>query len=180
MSSPAKVTIAERVRMNAIAGILFVLVGDALILYAIFSDGSGSFAATITGVCGAAAVVFGMYYMLIYMNKRLTVSEEGVDYCNWMGRKTHYNWDQVICEHRAGRNAKFFFDLNGHKVSFYGYAVNALKMHEYLVENERYDNDTMRQERQAREEEAERERMMQRKAQADASDWDDDDDEDWD
>lgn len=179
MTSPSKVTITERVRMNAIAGIVFVLVGDALILFSFFSDNSGSMATTITGVCGAAAILFGMYYMLCYMNKRLTVSQDGVDYSNWMGRKVHYSWDQVICEHRPGRNAKFFFNLNGHKVSFYGYAVNASKMHEYLVENERYDNDTLRAERQAREEEAERERQMQRKAQADDSDWDDDD-EGWD
>ncbi len=180
MVSPAKVTITERVRMNAIAGIIFVIIGDALILYSFLSDGAGNMAATITGVCGAAAIFFGMYYMLCYMNKRLTVSQDGVVYSNWMGRHTHYSWDQVICEHRPGRNAKFLFNLNGHKVSFYGYSVNALKMHEYLVENERYDNDTLRAERQAREEEAERERQMQRKAQADASDWDDDDDEGWD
>lgn len=179
MASPAKVTITERVRMNAIAGILFVLAGDAIILYAFFSDNSGTIGATITGVCGAAAVVFGMYYMLCYINKRLTVSNDGVDYSNWMGRTTHYSWDQVICEHKPGRNAKFIFNLNGRKVSFYGYAVNAMKMHEYLVENERYDNDTMRAARKAKEEEAERVRQMQRKAQADASDWDDDDDESW-
>ena len=175
--SPAsnKVTITEQVRMNAIAGMLFVLAGDAIILYAFFNDKSGSVGSAITGICGVIAVALGLYYMCCFINKRLTVSKDGVDYRNWMGRSAHFAWDDVVIEHHAGRNAKFIFHLAGKKVSFYGYAINALAMHEYLVENKRYDNDTMREEYNAREEEAERVRQMQRKAQADASDWDDDD-----
>ena len=173
-----KVTIAERVRMNAIAGILFVLAGDAIILYAIFNDKSGTMGATLTGLYCVIAVCFGLYYMACFINKRLTVSDEGVKYVNWIGKTTDYEWKDVVVEHLAGRNAKFIFHLAGKKVSFYGYSINALALHEYLMENDRYDNDTKRREAEAREAEEERVRQMQRKAQADDSDWDDDDD--WD
>ncbi len=174
-----KVTVTERVRMNAIAGMLFVFVGDAIILFAFFNDNSGTIGATITGSCGVAAVAFGLYYMACFLNKKITVSSAGVDYSNWMGRSTHYEWKDVVVEHHMGRNAKFIFHLAGKKVSFFGYATNALALHEYLLENNRYDNDTMRRQREAEQAEAERARQLQRKAQADDSDWDDDD-EGWD
>lgn len=174
MAAPSKVTITEHVRMNAIAGVLFVFAGDAIILYAFFNDKSGTLGATITGLFGVAAIVYGLYYMCCFINKRLTVSEAGVDYRNWMGKSTHYDWENVVVEHRTGRNARFFFHLAGKKVGFYGYATGALTMHEYLVEHERYTRDTMEAEYRAREAEEERVRQMQRKAQSDASDWDDD------
>jgi hypothetical protein len=176
---PTKVTCTERVRMNAIAGFLFVAAGDGIILYAFFSDNSGTFGSLITGICGAAAVFLGLYYMCCFMNKKITVTQDGVDYSNWIGKTKHYTWTQVEVAHRVGRNAKFVFRLDGKNVSFYGYAINALALHEFLLNNNKYDNDTMREEEKAAEQEAERIRMMQRKAQADASDWEDDD-EGWD
>ena len=172
--SAKRANMNERAMMNAIAGFLFVLAGDGIILYAFFSDRSGTIGASLTGFCGVIAVFLGIYYMCCYINKRIAVSDDGVDYTNWMGRKTHYEWNQVVAEHRPGRNAKFFFYLDGKKVSFYGYAPGALSVHNYLVEHERYSADTMRQEEQAKELEAERVRQMQRRAQSDASDWDDD------
>ena len=179
-TAPQKVTCTERVRMNAIAGFLFVAIGDAILLFAILGNTAGTIGAVITGVCGAAAVFFGLFYMCCYMNKRITVSEDGVDYTNWMGRKSHYGWNKVIATHRPGRNARFYFLLNGRKASFYGYSVNALALHEFLLNHEKYDNDTLRAEREALKAEEERARQMKREAQSDASDWDDDDDEDWD
>ena len=178
-AAPTKVTCSERVRMNAFAGFLFVAAGDGIILYAFFNDNSGTIGAIITGICGAIAVFLGLYYMCCYMNKKITVSLDGVEYSNWMGKTSSYEWSLVRASHRVGRNAKFFFELAGKKVSFYGYAVNALALHEFLLSQGKYDTDTMRAEEKASEQEAERVRMMQRKAQADASDWDDDD-EGWD
>lgn len=171
------VTCAERVRMNALAGILFVVGGDGIILLAMFSDTSGTLGQTLTGVCGVAAVFIGFYYMLCYLNKAIRVSSEGVLYSNWMGRKSRYDWDQVSVSHHPGRNAYFIFDLNGKKVKFYGYTQNAEALHEYLMEHERYDGDTMRAQRKAAEEREELIRRMQQRSRANGADNDDWDEE---
>lgn len=169
------VTCAEKVRMNALAGILFVLGGDGIIAVALLTERSGVLGTLITGLFGVAAVFIGLYYMLCYINKKIAVSDDGVVYMDWMGKKHSYAWSEVQVSHHPGRNAYFIFDLNGHRVKFYGYSSNALAMHEYLMANGRYDDDTVNAERKARDEEMKRVKLMQKNARTDASDWDDND-----
>ena len=164
--APRSVACAERVRMNAIAALLFIIGGDGILLVAVMSDRSGTIGATITGAFGILAILIGFYYMLCYLNKAIVVSDKGVLYRNWMGKKAMYPWEQVSVSHHAGRNAYFTFNLNGKKVTFYGYARNALDLHEYLLANERYDADTMRQELEAIEKREQMIRDMQKKAQS--------------
>lgn len=167
------VTCTERVRMNALAGLLFIAGGDAIILVAVMS-GYGGTGFILMGLMGIAAMLLGFYYMLCFLNKRITLSEDGVTYCNWMGKRIHYDWDEVSVSHHPGRNAYFVFILAGKKVTFYGYARNALAMHEYLYANGRYDNDTMREERRAEAEEAEMLRLIELQEQAEEAIWDED------
>lgn len=163
---PKSVACAERVRMNAIAALLFIIGGDGILLVAVMSDRSGTIGATITGIFGILAILIGFYYMLCFLNKAIVVSDKGVLYRNWTGKKLMLPWEKVSVSHHAGRNAYFTFDLDGKKVTFYGYAKNALALHEYLLANERYDNDTMRQELEAIEKREQMIREMQKKAQS--------------
>lgn len=165
--------------MNAFAGLLFILAGDGIIVVAVMSGRAGTLGATVTALCGIAAMLIGFYYMLCFLNKSITVSDEGVTYTNWMGRKSRYSWDQVSVSHHPGRNAYFTFDLAGKKVTFYGYAQNAQALYDYLHDNARFDDDTMREARKAAQREAERIREMQQRAR-EAGAQTDDDDEDWD
>lgn len=168
------VTCSERARMNAIAGVLFMIGGDGIILVAVMRDAEMSFGSILTAMFGIFAVMLGIYYLFVFMNKRITLSEDGVTYVNWLGKRIHYDWDQVTVSHHPGKNAYFSFDLGGKKVTFYGYAKNALAMHEYLLSHGHYDADTMRAEEEAREQREEQIRLLQQKARKD------DDDEDWD
>lgn len=169
------VTCTERVRMNMLAGLLFMVAGYGIVAVAFLSDRSGTIGATITTICGFAGVIFGFYYLLCYFNKSITVSDNGVVYVNWMSRRKNCTWDQVNVSYHLGRNAYFTFELDGKKVTFYGYARNAQELYDYLLEHERFDDDTMRTIRNAQEKEAERIREMQKRArEAAANDGDDD------
>lgn len=165
--SPKSVTCAERVRMNAIAALLFIVGGDGIILVSVLNKSPDAFGSVLSGVCGIAAMLIGFYYMLCFLNKRITVSEDGVVYVNWMGRRQSYSWDQVQASHHAGRNAYFIFDLAGKRVKFYGYSLNAQALHDFLMEHRLYDDDTMRAQERAREEREERIRLMQKQASTD-------------
>lgn len=160
--------------MNAFAGILFVLGGDGIMLISVLSENSGSFGTTISAFFGILAICIGLYYMLCYINKRVTVSDDGVIYSNWTGRKSHYDWDQVSVSHHLGRNAFFIFNLAGKRVKFYGYSRNAQALFDYLMEHDRFDGDTVRAYEKAQEKQAERVRLMQKDARVDESEWDED------
>lgn len=170
------VTCSERARMNALAGILFIIGGDGIILVAVMGNVDFSTGSMLTALFGIFGVMLGIYYMFVFMNKRITVSDDGVIYCNWLGKRVHYDWDQVQVSHHPGRNAYFTFDLAGKKVTFYGYAKNAQELHDYLVAHKRYDADTMRAEEKATEQREQQIRALQQKARQ--NDYDDDDD--WD
>lgn len=116
----------------------------------------------------------GLVLHVRFLNKKITVSDDGVVYTNWMARKQSYAWDQVSVSFHPGRNAYFVFDLNGKRAKFYGYAHNAQALYDYLFENERYDNDTMRVLHRIEEEAAERERQLRLEEEADAAFWDED------
>ena len=102
------------------------------------------------------------------------MSDVGVVYTNWMARRQSYTWDQVSVSFHPGRNAYFIFDLSGKRVKFYGYANNAQALYDYLFENGRYDNDTMRVLHRIENEAAERERQLRLEEEADAAFWDED------
>ena len=176
MTTQASVTCTERVRMNAVFGLLFLFGGDAILLYSMMSENAGSFGTMIGAVCGIAGMLFGLYYMCCFLNKKITVSEDGVSYTNWRAKRQSYTWDETSVSFHPGRNAYFFFDLAGKKVKFYGYAYNAQALYDYLFENERYDADTMRVLRRIEEEAAERERQLRLAEEEDAAFWDEDED----
>lgn len=174
MTTPDSITCTERVRINAFSGLLFLFGGDATLLFALLYDGSGGFGMMLTAACGVAGMLLGLYYMCCFLNKRITVSDDGVTYTNWMARRRSYTWDEASVSHHPGRNAYFLFNLGGKQVKFYGYSTNALAMHEFLLENELYDDDTMRMHRRVAEEEAERERQLRLEEEEDAAFWDED------
>ena len=64
--------------------------------------------------------------------------------------------------------------MAGKKAKFYGYAYNAQALYDYLFENERYDEDTMRVLHRIEEEAAERERQLRLEEEKDAAFWDED------
>lgn len=174
MTTPASITCSERVRMNAFFGLLFLFGGDLILLYALMSDTSGGLGTAIVGTCGVAGMLLGLYYMCCFLNKKITVSDDGVVYSNWMARSQSYTWDQVSVSFHPGRNAYFIFDLGGKRVKFYGYANNAQALYDYLFEHARYDDDTMRVLHRIEDEAAERERQLRLEEEADAAFWDED------
>lgn len=169
------VTCTERVRMNAIAGLLFLFAGDGIILYAVMRDASMSFGTILTMICGAIGVILGLYYLFTFMNRRVVVSDDGVTYVTWLGKRSSYGWDQVRVSYHIGRNAHFIFWFGSKKATFYGYDTNAQALYDYLVENERFDHDTMESIRRTKEKEEERIRLLQQKARQSEQEWDDED-----
>lgn len=174
MNVPPSVTCTERVRMNAIFGLLFIFGGDSIMLYSVLNNDSVNFGMLFACICGIAAIVLGFYYICCFLNKKITVSDEGVVYTSWMAKKQSYTWDQVSVSFHPGRNAYFIFDLGGKQVKLYGYANNAQALYDYLLEHERYDDDTMRVLHRIEEEAAERERQLRFEEEADAAFWDED------
>lgn len=59
-------------------------------------------------------------------------------------------------------------------MKLYGYANNAQALYDYLYDNGRFDDDTMRILRRIEEEAAERERQLRLEEEADAAFWDED------
>lgn len=175
MNMPASVTCTERVRMNAIFGLLFIFGGDAILLYSVLNNDSVDFGVLFACICGIVAIVLGFYYICCFLNKKITVSDEGVVYTNWMAKKQSCRWKQTSVSFHPGRNAYFVFNLNGKRAKFYGYANNAQALYDYLFEHERYDDDTMRVLHRIEEEAAERERQLRLEEEADAAFWDEDD-----
>ena len=177
MTTPTSVTCTERVRMNATFGLIFLFGGDLILLYALMGDNSGGFGTAIVGACGVVGMLLGLYYMCCFLNKKITVSDDGVTYVNWMAKRQNYTWDQVSVSFHPGRNAYFIFDLNGKRVKFYGYANNAQALYDYLYDNGHFDDDTMRVLHRIEEEAAEREHQLQLEEEADAAFWDEDENE---
>lgn len=174
MTTRTSTTCSERVRMNAFFGLLFLFGGDFILLYALMGDNSNGFGTVIVGACGVVGILLGLYYMCCFLNKKITVSDDGVIYTNWMARKQSYAGDQVSVSFHPGRNAYFVFNLDGKRVKFYGYANNAQALYDYLLENGRFDDDTMRVLHRIEEEAAERERQLRLEEEADAAFWDED------
>lgn len=174
MTTQNSVTCTERVRMNAVFGLLFLFGGDAILLYGMMSENAGSPGMMIAAACGIVGMLFGLYYMCCFLNKKITVSEDGVTYTNWRAKRQNCTWDEVSVSFHPGRNAYFLFDLAGKKAKFYGYAYNAQALYDYLFENERYDEDTMRILHRIEEEAAERERQLRLEEEKDAAFWDED------
>lgn len=174
-SEVSSVTCSECAKMNAIAGIAFIVAGDGILLVAFMRESAGGFGQIVTALFGAAAIIMGFYYMLCYINKKITVTGKGVIFSNWTGRASAYGWDEVSVSFHPGRNAYFTFMLGKRKVVFYGYANNAAALYDYLYENERFDGDTMRQIEREREKQEARIRDMQRRARDHGVPVDDDD-----
>ena len=174
MTAPTSITCTERVRMNAAFGLVFLFGGDLILLYALMSENLGGLGAAVVGTCGVVGMLLGLYYMCCFLNKKITVSDDGVVYTNWMARRQSCTWDQVSVSFHPGRNAYFIFDLSGKRVKFYGYANNAQALYDYLFENGRYDNDTMRVLHRIENEAAERERQLRLEEEADAAFFDED------
>lgn len=166
-NSQKGVLCTERVRMNAIAGLLFLFAGDGIILYSVMRDAEMSLGSAISIICGIIGIVLGLYYLFTFMNRRIFVNEKGVVYVNWLGKKSAYEWDRARVSYHFGRNAYFIFMLGSKKATFYGYDVNAEALYEYLVEHHRFDADTMEAIRARREKEEERIRLLQKKARQD-------------
>lgn len=174
----SSVTCSERAKMNAIAGIAFIVAGDGILLVALMRESGGGFGQIVTALFGAAAIIMGFYYMLCFINKKITVTDKGVIFSNWTGKASAYDWDEASVSFHPGRNAYFTFMLGKKKVVFYGYATNAAALYDYLYDNERFDNDTMRQIERERERQEERIRDMQRRAREHGVPVDDDDEDD--
>lgn len=170
----SSVTCSERVRMNAIFAVLFILAGDGIILLSLNSDKADSIGNYLTGLIGFIAIIVGIYHMLNFLNKKITVSSSGVIYTNWANINKNFDWSQVKASHRSGRNAQFVFMLSGKKVVFYGYSLNAQALYDYLLKNNHFDLDTVYAAEKAKDADEERVKLMQKKARTDASDWDDD------
>lgn len=102
MNVPPSVTCTERVRMNAIFGLLFIFGGDAIMLYSVLNNDSVNFGMLFACICGIAAIVLGFYYICCFLNKKITVSDEGVVYTSWMAKKQSYTWDQVSVSFHPG------------------------------------------------------------------------------
>ena len=117
MNVPPSVTCTERVRMNAVFGLLFIFGGDAIMLYSILNNDLVNFGMLFACICGIAAIVLGFYYICCFLNKKITVSDEGVVYTSWMAKRQSYTWDQVSVSFHPGRNAYFIFNLGGKRAT---------------------------------------------------------------
>lgn len=174
MNVPPSVTCTERVRMNAVFGLLFIFGGDAIMLYSVLNNDSVNFGMLFACICGIAAIVLGFYYICCFLNKKITVSDEGVVYTSWMAKRQSYAWDQVSVLVSSGSQRLLRLRFDGKRVKFYGYANNAQALYDYLLEHERYDDDTMRVLHRIEEEAAERERQLRLEEEVDAAFWDED------
>lgn len=172
------VVCTEHVRMNAIAGLLFLFAGDGIILYSVMRESEMDLGSIVSVLFGTAGVMLGLYYLFTFVNRRIMVTDDGVTYVSWLGKKTHCSWYEVEVSYHLGRNAQFIFMLKGKRVKFYGYDVNAQALFDYLFDHERFDNDTLNAIRDARAKERDRVRTMQKKARENAYDWGEDSDED--
>lgn len=157
--------------MNAIAGLLFLFAGDGIILYAVLRDVDLSIGPVVSIIGGIVGMILGLYYLLVFMNRRITVDSQGVTYTAWYGRSAQYAWEDTVVSYHLGRNAYFIFTLKGKRAKFYGYDTNAQALFDYLEEHERFDKDTMDMIETAREKEAERVRAMQKQAREERLDW---------
>lgn len=170
-TTPQSVTCTERVRMNAIAGLLFLFAGDGIILYAVMRDVELSIGPLVSIIGGTIGIVLGLYYLLVFVNRRISVDSKSIIYTAWYGRSARYDWDKVTVSYHLGRNAYFIFMLAGKRVKFYGYDTNAQALFDFLEEHGLFDKDTMNMIETAREKEAERVRAMQKQAREERLDW---------
>lgn len=172
------VTCTERVRMNAVAGLLFLFAGDGLIAFAVLREVEMNLGSIISVVCGIIGMLVGLYCLFAFMNRRIVVSEDGIVYVSWIGKRTTCAWEEAVVSYHLGRNAYFIFMLHGKRVKFYGYDSNAQALFDYLEENDHFDSDTVRMIEKMRDQEKERVLSLQKQARAERLDWGDDVDED--
>ena len=85
------------------------------------------------GMLGLPCFLQAIYTIMEYCNKRMTVSEDGVEYVSAFGKKTYCKWDDVQVRSRATRGFVLIFKLHGKKVVLGGHYANITKMCESLT-----------------------------------------------
>ena len=118
--------------ITAAIGIPHLLVG---LLVTIFASGDGADVAIagIGFICsGSICLIVGIFLALSWLNRKMVVKDDGLEYTNRFGRTVFYPWDEVRITDLNEDSGKLVFELKGKKTSFSQSAKGYLDMRSSL------------------------------------------------